>query len=362
MPLDLAALRAAALTRSLPARTDLGAAIDALGFVQADPIRSPARAQDLILMQRVRRYRAGDLERRYPSLPIEEEMLQNYGFVPRSVQALVHPREAKGWRIHGQVPGLAERVLDFVHERGEGHPREVEAEFGRKRVGNAWGGGSSATTRALEALHYGGSLRVARRDNGLRVYEPAHHLAPVREAPLALRDQAHGLLALALGQLAPMPLASLGYVATLLAHGVPQLRAELRAAIRTLPAERATVDGVTYLWPAGEQLMSKRDDRVRLLAPFDPLVWDRRRFELFHGWTYRFEAYTPAPKRQLGYYALPLFRGDRAIGWANLKVVDGSLDVDLGYVGRPPRDREFKQSLEAEIERYRAFLGLDAGS
>ena len=51
-------------------------------------------------------------------------------------------------------------------------------------------------------------------------------------------------------------------------------------------------------------------DEVRLLAPFDPVVWDRRRFEVFWGWAYRFEAYTPAPKRVRGYYALPLMWGD----------------------------------------------------
>ena len=51
---------------------------------------------------------------------------------------------------------------------------------------------------------------------------------------------------------------------------------------------------------------------MRLLAPFDPVVWDRRRFEMFWGWAYRFEAYTPAAKRQLGYYALPLLWRDQA--------------------------------------------------
>ena len=59
---------------------------------------------------------------------------------------------------------------------------------------------------------------------------------------------------------------------------------------------------------------------MRLLAPFDPVVWDRRRFELFWGWAYRFEAYTPAPKRKLGYYALPLLWRDRVIGWGNLSL------------------------------------------
>jgi uncharacterized protein YcaQ len=63
--------------------------------VQADPIRAPARAQDLTLRHRVKDYRAGDLESRYTRLAIEEDCLVNYGFLPREHLALMHPREAK---------------------------------------------------------------------------------------------------------------------------------------------------------------------------------------------------------------------------------------------------------------------------
>ena len=91
----------------------------------------------------------------------------------------------------------------------------------------------------------------------------------------------------------------------------------------------------------------------------DPIVWDRRRFELLWGWAYRFEAYTPAPKRKLGYYALPLLWGDRVIGWGNLSAVDGTLISSLGFSsGEPPRQRGFRRELAAELERVRTFLGL----
>src|SRR5213080_2425062 len=85
-------LRRLAATRSLFTPTTLKRALHRLGFVQADPIRAPARAQDLTLRHRVRNYRAGDLERRYPRLPIEEDFFVNYGFLPRRLQALMHPR------------------------------------------------------------------------------------------------------------------------------------------------------------------------------------------------------------------------------------------------------------------------------
>ena len=92
MPITLNTLRRYAVARTLFAPTTLPKAIAQLGFVQADPIRAPARAQDLTLRHRVEDYRAGDLERRYAALEIEEDFFVNYGFLPRATQALMHPR------------------------------------------------------------------------------------------------------------------------------------------------------------------------------------------------------------------------------------------------------------------------------
>src|SRR5437764_15467736 len=86
-------LRRFAVTRSLFAPTTLRRALQRMRFVQADPIRAPARAQDLILRHRVKNYRAGDLESRYAKLGVEEDFFINYGIVSRELQALMHPRE-----------------------------------------------------------------------------------------------------------------------------------------------------------------------------------------------------------------------------------------------------------------------------
>jgi uncharacterized protein YcaQ len=120
------------------------------------------------------------------------------------------------------------------------------------------------------------------------------------------------------------------------------------------------VNGVDWYWPAGENPAGAPPDAaVRLLAPFDPIVWDRPRFELLWGWEYRFEAYTPMPKRKLGYYALPLLWRDQVIGWANVGTVDGELRPDVRYVtGRPPRDRAFRAALDDELSRLAVSLGL----
>jgi uncharacterized protein len=417
-------LRRYAIARTLFKPTTLGRAIERLGFVQADPIRAPARAQDLTLRHRVAGYRAGDLERRYPRLGIEEDFFVNYGFLPRRHHALMHPRIARTeWSSARQ--GQADAVLAFVRERGIVHPREVDAHFAHGKAVNWFGGASNASTQLLDAMHYRGLLRVARREGGTRVYaarEVSERKTDARETAAleeAAREEAarefaasgsatregaeregaaregaarevaapevatrvgaapppgaetatarmDALVDLVVAKYAPLPSATLGQLMSLLCGGVPQWAGQRAAALARAKARLAhhRLDGTVWYWPADERPQSSRwrpDAQVRLLTPFDPVVWDRRRFEAFWGWAYRFEAYTPAPKRRLGYYALPLLWHERVIGWANASVVGGALVCEFGYVaGRAPRDAAYRAALGDELERLRVFLGLDA--
>src|SRR5205823_5333692 len=107
---------------------------------------------------------------------------------------------------------------------------------------------------------------------------------------------------------APLPSASLGYLATLLRLGAPDLQTEIRQAVQSARERcaHALVYGKTWYWPADENPLARRhrvDGQLRLLAPFDPIAWDRRRFEAFWGWPYKFEANTPAANRNMGHYA-----------------------------------------------------------
>jgi uncharacterized protein YcaQ len=350
-------LRRFAVVRSFFAPTTLQRALDRFGFVQADPIRAPARAQDLTLRHRVRNYRAGDLERSYPTLAVEEDYFLNYGFLPRTVQTLMHPRS--GMEVWSKARRTrAQSLLGFVQERGTVHPREVDAFFSHGTVRNYWGGTSSATTHLLEAMHYRGLLRVARREGGIRIYAAYQHAsAPADRAARQARLDA--LIDVAVRTYAPLPALSLSGLVRGLRWAVPQWRAEFKPALARAIARLAhiRVGDMEWYWPEGERLSrDAADDTVRLLAPFDPVVSDRRRFELFWGWAYRFEAYTPLPKRKLGYYALPMLWRDHVIGWANITVQSGQLQANVGYVGSAPRERAFKRALEAETERMRTFL------
>ena len=367
MPVTLDHLRRYAVARSLFKPTTLSKAIAKLGFVQADPIRAPARAQDLTLRHRVADYRAGDLERRYPKLPLEEDFFVNYGYLPRALHQLMHPRTARTVWTPARAAQAAS-VLDFIRRRGAVHPREVDAHFAHGKVTNWFGGSSNASTQLLDVMHYRGLLRVARRDAGTRVYA-VREAEPGAKAEAALCDAATGrarmdaLLDAVVHKYAPLPARSLGYLASLLCGGAPQWRAQRGEALARAKQRLGHTrnDGVDWYWPAAETPRSVRwrpDGGVRLLTPFDPIVWDRRRFEIFWGWTYRFEAYTPAPKRKLGYYALPLLWHEQVIGWANVTGGEGGFNYSFGYAGgRAPRAAAFRIGLEAELERMRVFLG-----
>jgi uncharacterized protein YcaQ len=360
-------LRRFAVAHSLFPPTTLKCALHKLGFVQADPIRAPARAQDLTLRHRVRGYRAGDLERRYATLGVEEDFFINYGFVTRELQALMHPRSESGAPedASGDLPAArrrrAERLLQFVRERGAVHPREADDHFAHGTVTNYWGGSSSATTHLLDLLHYQGLLRVARRDAGIRVYSEHRHAAA--PADLASRQARIDALVDAVVRIyAPIPAVSLPYFIRRLRYAAPQWSGEMTAALQRARARlsHARAGGLEWYWLAGKKIVTREaPERVRLLAPFDPVVHDRARFELLWGWEYRFEAYTPAAKRRRGYYALPMLWRGRVIGWANLSVKAGELHTEFGYVAaRPPRERAFARELEAEIAEMKRFLRL----
>ena len=356
----IADLRRHAIARSLFAPTTLRKAIAQLGFVQADPIRAPARAQDLILRHRVRDYRAGDLECAYRRLPVEEEFFVNYGFLAREHQGLLHPRKPRH-RKGSVARRRMDELLAFVSERGAVHPREAADHFAHGRGRNYWGGDSNITTQLLDHMHFAGLLRVARRDKGIRVYATREATTLTAGAP-DRQAQAEALLRHAVHLYAPVPAATLTQLAAMLRGSAPHLAPALARSLaraRELFAH-ATVEGVPWYWPHGEDPADAppAPSAVRLLAPFDPVVWDRRRFEIFWGWAYRFEAYTPEARRTMGYYALPVLWREQVIGWANVSVVNESVVAELGYVaGHPPRDRAYPRELAAELARMAQFLG-----
>ena len=225
--------------------------------MQADPIRAPARAPDLILRHRVAGYRVGDLERRFARLGLEEDFLYAYGFMPRDTVRLLHPRDPESsGRL--QVPGdLAAEVLAFVRDRGPTHPADLGAALrpraGGERLGPRF---SKATTRVLQSLHYHGLLRVAGRRDGIRIYEAA---VPHPD-PLLPDARSREIALLVIGILAPLAEAGLAATFGLLGRGAPGLGgwrktvAALLAGRRTSRAAKWTASAISGrpVWRCGE--------------------------------------------------------------------------------------------------------------
>jgi uncharacterized protein YcaQ len=351
-------LRRHAIARSLRRSASVADALARMRFVQLDPIRAPARAADLILRQRVEGYRAGDLDRDYPKLGLAEDYLHVYGVLTAEARALLHPRSAAlRFRVEREHPRLASRVLAHIERNGETHPRDL-AVLGRHTTVNGWGSDSAATTRVLEALHFRGKLHVVRRVNGIKVYA----LANATESYGSPAERAHAVLRLLLDLYAPLAESSFRELARMVTESsvLPAQRVRALTAFATHEdVARLEVDGVTWLLPPAEALEEAGDPRVRFLAPFDPVVWDRRRFERFWNWEYRLEAYTPPAKRKFGYYALPMLWRDDVIGWVNAKSRNGVLIVEPGYVRAVPGTAMFRRELAEEAERLRVFAGAD---
>ena len=145
---SLAEFRRRLVAGSFPRYPNLAAALENLGFVQADPIRSPARAQDLILRQRVAAYRAGDLERQFPELGAEEGYLFAYGFMRPDVW-----HDLRRHRRSTLTP-LEHQILTAVKERGEVGPRDLDERFSSQSVQNCWGGKSKTIRQVLDELRH----------------------------------------------------------------------------------------------------------------------------------------------------------------------------------------------------------------
>jgi uncharacterized protein YcaQ len=360
MTLNVERLRQLALGQLVHQFASLSEAMPNIKFVQYDPIRKPLRAQDLILLQRVKDYKPGDLDNYYPGSALEEDCLHVYGVLPKEFADLLRPRAVrKETDIVYRPKGLSADVLSLVSEQGEVGARDIANVLGRAQVTNDWGGKSVATTRMLEELHHHGFVRIAKRINGNKIYALAssnsHNYSP---------EERLGLLTQLLVEILT-PVSELG-----LRRAIGQLSAAsgglkgLNVVVSTLldsgKIEYQTIDDVRYYMPTDSSTRKQEDaqhNSVRFLSPFDPIVWDRDRFEHLWGWRYRFEAYIPPHARQFGYYALPMFFGNKAIGWVNMtNNSKGQLCIERGFANKKITDHDFERAYEQEVNRFKSIL------
>lgn len=249
-----------------------------------------------------------------------------------------------------------EEIHQEVKTRG---PIASSAIEGHKGSGGWWGW--SEAKRAFEWLFWAGRITTAYRRGFERFYD-----VPERVLPRAILDR-------------PVPSAEDAHKELLRisakAHGVATY-ACLRDYFRLAPAEtKAGLDALIEegeLLPVAVQGWNKpaylhKDARIprkvrarALLAPFDPLVFERSRTESLFDFRYRIEIYTPADKRQYGYYVLPFLLNERIVARVDLKAdrPAGVLRVHAAYAepGAPP---ETAAELFEELKQMQEWLALE---
>jgi len=227
---------------------------------------------------------------------------------------------------------------------------------------NYWGGTSRVTKRILEDLHDNGFLRVSRREKGIKLYEVITGWEEVEVSP----EQRYARLAITTAHVfGPTTKSFPIFELKALKNLIPKRNERLKIIDQLVTSDQlaeVSMEGVTYLWIHDNFQSNEVSERVRIVSPFDPLVRDRQRFEQVWGWRYRFEAYVPAKQRERGYYSMPLLWRENVIGWTNAKVNKKRLEVNVGFVDKPPLGKAFRSAIEAEIESMTIFLGLDSGS
>ena len=170
----------------------------------------------MTLHHSVQDYRAGDLEARYPKLQIEEDFFVNYGFLPRTTQARMHPRAPRqAWPDARHQQAAA--VLAFVRERGVVHPRNMDMQFAHGKSRNWFGGSTNVSTQLLDGMYCRGLLRIARREGGVRLYAARPDDVP-HAYPEAAIDT---LVDVVVHMYAPLPERSLGELVSRLGVGAP---------------------------------------------------------------------------------------------------------------------------------------------
>lgn len=351
--------------------------VERLGFVQVDTINVVARAHDLTLSSRLDGYRPEQLKRLLEDKrSLFEGFTHDASAIPTIYFAHWKPRftrdrariHAHAWWQHhfrgtdgGQVvAGVKARIAR------EGPLKSSDFEHPEKR-GPWWGW--KPQKAALDFLWRSGELLVPRREGFQKVYDLAERVLPeahARPCPGTAEHLAWACTTAAerLGVFTPKELADFwASIEAVEARRWCDLEA---TAGRLVPVAVTDVDGAVRPafaladFEARLARLPEAPERTRLLCPFDPILRDRARALRRFGFDYRFEAFVPEPKRQYGYFVLPILEGDRLVGRLDPKL---HRDRDLLEIKglwwepgiKPTKAR--RRHLAAALERLAAFVG-----
>jgi hypothetical protein len=262
-------------------------------------------------------------------------------------------------RLAAERPGYIEAVYDEVVARGPVSAGQVAED--QKRGTDEWGWNWTDAKVALEHLFWAGRITTASRPNFERLYDIPERVLPRRILDLPTPDRETAQRELLVISARSLGVATLPELADYFRLRVPQARprvAELVEDDRLIRADVAGWPQPAYLLP--DTTIARKTAGAALLAPFDPLIWERGRTERLFDFVYRIEIYVPAPKRMHGYYVLPFLLGDQLVARVDLKA-DRSARVLLvqSAYGEPGAPAETADELAAQLRSMAGWLGLD---
>jgi uncharacterized protein YcaQ len=346
-------------------RRHLRRVLDRIGLIQIDSVNVLARSHELVLFARL-----GPHPRTLIDDAIRDEELFEY-WVHEASLAPTDKYHLYAWRMREpfrwpsfrrrmQEQGdYIEQVYQRVAEDGPLVASDLKARVGKR--GTWWDYDDGKT--ALEALFYLGRISARRRPHDFaRVYDLPEKIIPadaLARPALPAADARKELLVLAAKYHGVGTLQDLADYHRLTPTLCKPALAELVEEGRLLPVSVREWDRPAYLHP--ETRLRRRISARALLSPWDPIVWNRHRALRMFGFHYRIEIYTPAPKRQYGYYVMPFLLGDELVGRVDLKAdrARGALLAQSAWTEPGVDEREVAGELMDELRLMASWLELD---
>ncbi|WP_286807931.1 winged helix-turn-helix domain-containing protein [Leclercia sp. UBA2479] len=352
--------------------TDILPAIQRMSLLQIDTINIVARSPYLVLFSRLGAYSPEWLDNALSNGELMEYWAHEACFLPRSDFALVRHRmrapDKMGWKYRKEwMEQHAQEIKALTeHIQQNGPVRSADFEHPRKGASGWWEW--KPHKRHLEGLFTAGEVMVIARRNFQRVYDLTHRMMPHwdDERDMLSQSAAEAIMlensARSLGIFRPQWLAD---YYRLRQPALAPLLQEWQAQRRIIPVE---VESLGAMWlhsdllPELELALAGKLTATRsaVLSPFDPVVWDRKRAEQFFDFSYRLECYTPAPKRQYGYFVLPLLHKGQLVGRMDAKMhrKAGELEIISLYLEEGTRvTAGLVKGLHAAITEFAAWQG-----
>jgi uncharacterized protein len=347
------------------------AAVEHLGYVQIDTINVIERSHHHVLWTRIPEYRRSDLRQAQSvDKSVFEYWTHALSYIPTRdfsyfIPAMrLHKREGHKW-FSSVTPADMRKVMKLIRQ-GPLTIRDIDDDVLVEKQ-HLWAS-RKPSKRALQLAFYTGALTISERNGMLKTYDlMARHFGWDKlPAPASAREITAYLLDRALRA---QGIVSLDSACHLDAPSKPAVRRLIEARVRKGELVPVALEGAGKQahWAQPETLeqVNGCNEQVHLLSPFDPLIIQRKRTELFFGYGHRFEAYVPKEKRLFGYFALPVLAGDEIVAAIDLKTDRQKRKLLMqkwSWVGGAPKAaarKELKRRIEEELHRFESFQLAD---